>query len=418
MYAEENQYLFSDADLAGTLDNYLKQVDEEVNKIPKSQFLFSSDQDILDNIYSIMKVNPIELHLESKEMETKEIQMRLERGERSYFDYRRTVKIPGFRIIVTIPFSGDHFLWKLRPSSWSTQYPKAVIRNATMNENGLLDIIFEQRADAPPEEVSSELDRNIGLIKRYLANQLKDINPWNERLPDLIRQAIARRRDRLEKAEGLVRHLNIPLKSRDGTPPIIPVQVERRIVHKLPTPPKGEYKPEWGISDGDYEDILSIIRHEGRTFESTPSTYAVHDEEDLRNILLAHLNGHYKGGATGETFRKSGKTDIRIEMENRAAFIAECKVWRGPQELSSAIDQLLGYLTWYDCKTALVIFNKNNAKFNELLEKLPATIQGHPKYIKDLNKKNLGEWGYKFAALEDEDRHITIHVLLFNLYVK
>jgi hypothetical protein len=419
MYAERNQHLFMEGDLTRTLDAHLAKVDEEVNNIPKNQFLFSRDQDIIDHIYSKIVVNPIELHLDSQEIETEEIQINYEsRRGRSIYDVGRTIGIPGNRIIVTIPFSGDHILWKLKPSSWSSVFPLGVIRTTGKNDNGFIDIIFEVRSGTPPEEIKHELDRNIGLIKDYLNNQLRDINPRNERLPELIRQAIIKRRERLEKQEGLIKHLNIPLKSKDGTPPIRPIQVERRIVHQLPTPPKGGYKPEWAISDSDYEDILTIIRHEGRTFESTPSTYAVHDEEDLRNILLAHLNGHYKGGASGETFRKSGKTDICIEMENRAAFIAECKVWRGSQELLSALDQLLGYLTWLDGKTALVLFNKHNAKFSEIVEKVPNTIQGHSKLLKTLDERNPGEWRYKFASLEDENRHITIHVFLFNLYVK
>lgn len=78
--------------------------------------------------------------------------------------------------------------------------------------------------------------------------------------------------------------------------------VKRKLVRPLPPAPKGGYKPEPGITDDDYKHILSVIRHEGRTFETTPSTYAVHDEEELRDILLAHLNGHYQGAASAEAF--------------------------------------------------------------------------------------------------------------------
>ena len=138
--------------------------------------------------------------------------------------------------------------------------------------------------------------------------------------------------------------LGIPLKIHDGAPSVRPIQIKRTLVKPLPPPPKSGFKPEPGITDEDYEHILSVIRHEGRTFEATPRTCAVHDdEEELRDIILAHLNGHYQGGATGETFRRSGKTDIRIEDQDRAAFVAECKVRRGQKELLAAIDQLLSY---------------------------------------------------------------------------
>lgn len=36
--------------------------------------------------------------------------------------------------------------------------------------------------------------------------------------------------------------------------------------------------------------------------------------------------------AQGETFNKSGKTDILISEESRSAFIAECKIWRGQKK--------------------------------------------------------------------------------------
>jgi predicted RecB family nuclease len=121
--------------------------------------------------------------------------------------------------------------------------------------------------------------------------------------------------------------------------------------------------------------ILSVIRHEGRTFETTPKTFAVHDEEEFRDILLAHLNGHYQGDATGETFRRRGKTDIRIEDNNRAAFVATSQIRKGQKKLSQAIEQLLGYLIWRDCKAPIAVVNKHNAKFSGILEAVPGVFR-------------------------------------------
>ena len=344
MYADVCEHLFNDGDLCRTLDAHLSKIEGEVNKIPKNQFLFSSNQDIIDHLYSEMVINPIELKLDDMEMETAEIQINVKSRQQRYYDSdSRDIAIPGLQVKVTIPFTGDQGLWMLRPSSWQTNYPVGYIRSINIYGKGFLDIIFEERPETSPEIIKAELERNLEIIKNYLANQMQDINPRNEQLPDLIRQAITKRRIRLEQEEGLINHLKIPLSTKDGVPLLKPIQVEKRIIHPLPTPPKRDHKPEWAISDEDYENIISVIRHQCRTFETTPSTYAIHDEEDLRNMILANLNSYYKGGASGETFRKSGKTDIRLEMENRAAFIAECKVWRGPKELLSALDQLLGY---------------------------------------------------------------------------
>ncbi len=134
--------------------------------------------------------------------------------------------------------------------------------------------------------------------------------------------------------------------------------------------------------------------------------------------MRAHLNGHYEGGATGETFRRSGKTDICIEAEGRAGVVAECKVWRGATELATAVHQLLGYLTWRDCKAALIVFNKHNARFSELIERMPETLRAHTNHVRGLGTAEDGEWRFVFRSDEDAGRMVTVHAFLFNLYVR
>lgn len=170
-------------------------------------------------------------------------------------------------------------------------------------------------------------------------------------------------------------------------------------------------------SANEYDQILDIIRHAGATYEVTPATYKDLEEESLRDILLSHLNGRFQGKATGETFRKEGKTDIRIEYENRAAFVAECKIWHGDKKVLETVDQLLGYLTWRDEKTCIIIFNKEVAGFSSIQQKVPSIFESHPNYIRCTDSGKTGEWRYVFKSKDDADRQITVHVFLFNLYV-
>ena len=44
-------------------------------------------------------------------------------------------------------------------------------------------------------------------------------------------------------------------------------------------------------------------------------------------IFWFELNGHYEGGASGETFNYEGKTDILIRVQGKNIFIAECEYW-------------------------------------------------------------------------------------------
>lgn len=56
-------------------------------------------------------------------------------------------------------------------------------------------------------------------------------------------------------------------------------------------------------------------------FERLPSTYAGKDEETLRDHLILNLEPRFQIGTTGETFNKSGKTDILMRHEGKNIFV-------------------------------------------------------------------------------------------------
>jgi hypothetical protein len=340
MYPREPNHLFAKGHLTAALEAHVAQAQEKVNNIPRANFLASTDDEIFESVHSDLCVNGLVIFEDAKTMKDEEAKIEF---VSTFGDGR--VSVPGIRVTVAIPYTGDSNLWGLLPSEFYPSLPYGTVRRSRGDNDGVLDVVIEQQANEAPEKIKAELDRNLQLITDYLGFQKLNIDVANARLGPLIRQAIRDRRERLGQHEGIIKLLGIPLERYPGAPSPKPIALEKRTIKPLPSTPRVT-SVEYGIKDADYEHILAIIRHEGRTFETTPATYKGMDEYDLRNILLAHLNGHYKGNATGETFRGMGKTDIRIEFENRAAFIAECKIWRGPAELVDALDQILGYLTW------------------------------------------------------------------------
>lgn len=409
--------LFSEGDLDGTLRNMQSTVSQRVDGIPQSQFLNAPEEEIVQHLASDLEVEPLVLYEDRAEMDQRETSIDVSGWRsRNPFGDRGPIYVPGIEVVVSIPYSGDPLLWKLRPNSWQSVFPRAYPSHPTSSGIGNLEIVISQPVDEPPERIKQHLESELQTIRFYINAQRGQVDGFNASLPTTVLRVVRARRDRLKKHEGIQDLLGIPLRRREGAPPVEPVRLQRKLVRPLPPPPRSGFQPEPGITEEDYEHILSVIRHEGRTFEATPRTYAVHDEEELRDIVLAHLNGHYQGGATGEAFRRSGKTDIRIEDKGRAAFVAECKVWRGPKELTDAIGQLLGYLTWRDCKASLIIFNKHNARFSELLEKVPEVIRAHPHFRSSLQSSGSGEWRFLMTSLEDEGRLVHVHVYLFNLF--
>jgi hypothetical protein len=129
---------------------------------------------------------------------------------------------------------------------------------------------------------------------------------------------------------------------------------------------------------------------------------------------LVQLNGHYQGGASGETFNFEGKTDILIRVDSKNIFIAECKFWDGPKSLSDAIDQLLGYATWRDSKLAIVLLYRGQ-NFTTTLAKVSPTVLGHPSVIKQLDFPHQTGFRYRLRHPRDVDKELLLTILCFNV---
>lgn len=416
-YREEPR-LFSDFELRQILEGNSQKSLGKIEQIDKEKFINNSDKQICEYIYEQSFVEEIILHTERQQVEQREIKIDV-RNDKSRDVRDRSVPclINGLEIIVEIPFTGDPFLFKSRPSRYNLNPPRAIIEERSEKSQGILRFSIEMPSDKilSPEEIKRKIDSRTASINSYINDIKTDVDNYNIQLKSHILQSVQARRKRLDASHKLIEALGIPIKQRPGAPDIKPLPIIKRSVPSLVSKPKDP--PEPGIAEETYEAIQKTIRHEGRTFETTPKTYQKLDEEELRDIILAHLNGQFKGKATGEAFRKTGKTDICIEESNRAAFVVECKIWRGKKEAMDAIDQLLGYLTWRDCKAALVMFNKKNSGFKEIQEKVPNIIKGHPKFIKQVNCFEAGEWRFLMESAKDTDRRITVHVFLFDLFV-
>ena len=405
-------YLFTELDLDHQLRERQLKVASKVDAILESQFLVSSDQEVVEHVVSQLFVEPIVLQLNATTMTKAETQVDVSGDPMRFFSpgHRGPFYIPGTRVDINIPYTGEDWIFSYRTNRWSTVFPSAEVKR------GSLRISISLPHDTEPEWFKRTYDRELGLIREYVDRGHTQVAAYNESLQSLVYQAIADRRTRLGKHAGIADLLDIPLAAKDGVPSIAPVRMEIRRPLPLPVPPKTGLAPEPGISDETYERILHFVRHQGRTFERTPGTYALHDEEGLRNIILAQLNGHFEGAAMGEAFRGRGKTDICIETNSRAAFVGECKLWAGPARLTGALDQLLGYLTWRDSKASVIVFNTRNRNFSKILLTIPDAVRGHGLFLRDLPCEETGEWRVLMRSEEDEGRRVTVHVFLFDLY--
>lgn len=417
-FADDNPLQFYSRDLSSFLRQGENAARTIVDSLPEDQMLSTSEAHLQEHVVSRVSIDPIILHEDRAEKDAVERDIDVSGDPRRDTTRDGPLYVKGIQVTVSIPYSGQTQLWGLKPSRYTTVIPRGRVVQGKTSSSGTIEIRVEQASDDDSSRLADTYTRNVDLIRQYLEWQRTEIEQFNSRLPGIVSGLIEARKKRISANRGIVDSLKIPLRRRSDAPDVQAIPIKRRLVRPLSSPQKRDISPEPGIVDADYDHILAVIRHAGISFEATPCTLAKLNEEDIRNLVLANLNTHYEGGATGETFRKYGKTDIRIEDNNRSAFVAECKVWSGPKAVREAIDQLVGYLTWRDCKAALVIFNKHIANFSDLIEKVPSSILAHPSLQVDGGKVRPGEWKYVLTADQDAGREVYLRVMVFDLYCR
>lgn len=405
--------LFSDSDLSSALDAHLNSVKDSVHSIPREQFLATSVDTLVEHLSTSLVIELLVLHEEQMQMDHAETQVDVT----GRFDYDigsgGRVQTSGHRLTFYIPFSGDAGLWRLRPNMWFSVMPRGEVDS----RRAMLTLTFTNTSNTEPERYKQELESCLNGVRQFIAAQKQLLDEYHSRIPRQVRSTIEHRRAEVERLHGLASAFNIPMVKKSGMPEFKPIEVAKRISRPLPRPPAAGYKPEPAITNETYEELLAIIRHAGASFEGTPQTYGPLGEEGLRDNVLSHINVVFEGKATGETFRKYGKTDLRLEEESRSAFVGECKLWGGEKVLLDALTQLLGYVTWRDCKAALILFNKDVAGFSGVQATIDTSLQGHPKFLRAVSTGRTGEWRFVFQSQDDAGREVTVHVFAFNLYV-
>lgn len=404
--------LFSGGNLHDMLTAVLLTSEKKVDNLQPAHIRNTATDILVEHIVASTFIEPLIIYEDRMNQETQEIQIDVQGWPGRWTVRDGPCMVPGTKLVISLPFTGDSRLWRMQPDAHMLgAYVNGIV------SGGNLEMIFEQPADVSPETFLKEYEQNLEYIRKYLNWQKNQIEKFNNNLPSVVRSLVEARKMRLSKHEVLAKTINIPLKHDPNAPKFEPIHIQKRILKPLPPAPTSNPKQEFGILDQDFNDILNLIHHVGRTFEETPKTYVVHDEEELRDIILANLNIYYKGDASGETFRGSGKTDIRILADDRAAFVAECKIWYGSKTVTDAIDQLLLYLTWRDCKTAIVLFNKEVAGFTSLLPKTLDALKSHRRFVRMKEAASQGEWECVFKSKDDDAMMVYVYVFLFNLYV-
>ena len=401
--------LFRAYDLGSVLAQQGQKLSNEVALLGEDRVLNTSPEDLCNYLVDKYTVEVAEIDESGINADYGDAKVDVsQRFEYAVLDRSRPLYITGTRLTFYVPFTGDQELFKCRPATFNLNPPRAIVRN------GELVFTYERTTQDAPD-IETEFERDRKNVKDHLGWIARDVAPFNSTIREKANQHITARREKLLQDRGLVERLGFPLRRREGAPAtFVTPEVKRRIIPQPPQASMEPYKPEHALGMDDYEHILSVLSNMVMVMERSPRAFKGMVEEDLRMNFLVHLNGHYEGQATGETFNYEGKTDILIRAEGRNIFIAECKVWTGPSGLNEALDQLLGYTSWRDTKAALLVFNRDR-KMSTVLSRIPEVVREHASYKADRTYASETGFRYVFGHRDDVNREMILTVLVFDV---
>jgi len=404
---------FRDIDLGSSLNSNKQKMAAKVDSFKNEEIMANDLEILVSNLYEEFCIEPVEImdeEFSKRHIGQAKIKKRIDPFLQDFYGKEYT-EVDGVVMIFYFPFTGEEDLFKCHASTYSLSgYPDISI------SRGFISLRYEyslneMQSENAKDSALKKLERDIKNIRDGISYANKDVESYNISLKKQALQLLEEKKRKVESFFSVANMFEVPVKKSAYAETHVPLQ--RKIV-----PIAHEYKKEdiYSISDANYADILATIKHMGSTYERTPKSYAAMKEEDLRNTLLAALNGTYLGGAVGEAFRNNGKTDICIEEKNRAAFVAECKMWTGQKAIADALKQLDSYLTWRDCKTALIYFVRKK-DFLAILQTVEEALRALPE-MRQVQILDKNEFKCCMISTQNPGQQIQVRVMLFNMYAK
>jgi hypothetical protein len=392
--------LFEKYDLMLTLDAQRGLADAEVDAVDPSEFAAPGRLDeIVETLEAKYLVDlptfdPAAAHFDEQTVKERVTSRAWGVGG----SQRDTVEVEALEVRVHIPVDGDPQIFETRPPV-RYMYPNDA--RGTVVENEL--VLTYHGIDLQPHAIPKLLEEDVARIRQRLAVTAKTLDTWNRETREALR---ARLVARARRVGALSSALGLPVRKRAGYDGAAAV---RRTIR-----PGVGSGGEPRLDEAMYDDILDVLARMSRVMERAPSAFARMDEETLRWQFLIPLNVLYESEAHAEAFNFEGKTDILLRVGGRSVFIAECKIWEGETALGKAVDQLLGYATWRDTKTALLVFNRNR-DFSAVLRKITDAVTRHPAYVRTLPYQLEGGSRHVLRHRDDPERELTLTVLAFEV---
>lgn len=237
-----------------------------VQEISASVIRAVPDAELAEQLLDELRIAPLRLELSGQHMRREDIEVDVTGDPmRMGFPDGRRLIVPGVRVTVSIPYSGDAQLWRLQPSEYRMAAPRGFLHLEHGKPQGVLELVVEKPADIPTEQFKVKLDQKMDDIQFFIASQERDLARFDETLRQAIAAALAARRSLLTKHDGLAALLGIPeVSSPASASPATSVPSAAPAAHTVKAPAQLEPSvsaPTWDVFVSHAsEDKAGLVR--------------------------------------------------------------------------------------------------------------------------------------------------------------
>jgi hypothetical protein len=414
MYTSRNRIFSGKGFIREYLDPIVKSINSEIESTSENYILTVSEEQYSEYLINKYTVENPEIHFSEVYADSYEKEISAE-DYPSRFDVHRGEKYKRPVIQFFVPITGNSEVLKYFPGLNTITIGGGSTNFEVENNNLKLEVIDFSN---DPNKVKQIFDENVKNSHRKFNDLLLDIKMFNDSLSGHITGKIRERKSKFLQKNEFMSSLGVPLKKKSDTSQTFSVpkpNLRTKISIIKPSVSNEVFKPEPTLNDEIYNQILKLINDIGKNFERLPSIYKDKGEEDLRDHIIMTLDPNFEyGSVTGETFNKTGKTDIQLRYDSSVIFIAECKFWTGEKGYLKTISQLLNYLTWRDTKASVIIFVRQK-EFSSILEKVKEVTSYHENYLGFVSKSDENWFNYRFHLNGDKNREVKLAIQLFHL---
>ena len=304
---------FYEKSLYELLKSKKNEIKIKIESENENYILKVNEDDYIKHIYNEFYIDKLELYKDKKKIKD---------CEKSFIQgsYQRN-------LLIFIPFKGNKELFMYKPNTYLLSTTEIFLSKS--EKEIYFQILFKKKG------MNQEIESKIRNIETQINNLNKDIHDYNNSLKKYIKGNFLNYKNEIIEKNEILKKLNIPIMQNENVSATFAIpspEIREKIKINKPVVDEKNFIPEPTLDIKNYNKILQIINDVGKNFERYPSTYKGKKEEELRDHFLLILEPNFEGSATGETFNKSGKTDILLRYQNSNVFIAECKIWKGKKK--------------------------------------------------------------------------------------